>query len=126
MVVEADERLNDHVAKNQTHRYVSNLSASTGGNRAARRAGYVDVMTPITISVRSDRNPARQDKIIRMRLAADISKSERPKYQVMKTDSQTFAQLKDEKRNITNPFFFRKPVAILDVCNMAAPVRRAP
>jgi peptidylprolyl isomerase len=68
----------------------------------------------------------KQDAIIRMRLAADMPKSERPKFQVMRTDSDAFAQLKEAKRNLTNPFFFRKPVPILDICNMQAPVRRAP
>jgi peptidylprolyl isomerase len=69
---------------------------------------------------------AKQDKIIHMRLASDLPKSERPKFQVMRTDSDAFEQLKEAKRNLTIPFFFRKPVAILDICNMQAPVRRAP
>lgn len=69
---------------------------------------------------------AKQDKIIRMRLAADIPAKERPKFQVMRTDGEAFAQLRGSKRNIDNPFFFRKPLPILDICAMAAPVRRAP
>ncbi len=68
----------------------------------------------------------KSEAIIRMRLAADIPKSERPKFQVLRTDSDAFAQLKESKRNLTNPFFFRKPLPILDVCNIQAPVRRAP
>jgi cyclophilin family peptidyl-prolyl cis-trans isomerase len=71
-------------------------------------------------------DPAKQDKIIRMRLASDMPESERPKFQVMRTDSETFAQLKESKRNLTNPFFFRKPAPILDICAIQAPVRRAP
>jgi peptidylprolyl isomerase len=68
----------------------------------------------------------KQDAIIRMRLAADMPKSERPKFQVMRTDSDAFVQLKEAKRNLTNSFFFRKPLPILDICAMQAPVRRAP
>ena len=69
---------------------------------------------------------ARQDMITRVRLVSEMPVSERPKYQVMKTDSETFAQWKDSKRNIDNPFFFRKPLPILDICALSVPVRRAP
>ncbi|MGQ0742389.1 MAG: peptidylprolyl isomerase [Alphaproteobacteria bacterium] len=68
----------------------------------------------------------RQDKIIRMRLAADLPAAERPKYQVMRTDSEEFAKFKESKRNIDNPFFFRKPLPILDICALSVPVRRTP
>jgi peptidylprolyl isomerase len=69
---------------------------------------------------------ARADAIIRMRLASDMPKAERPKFQVMRTDGDAFAQFKEGKRNIANPFFFRKPAPILDICAIQAPVRRAP
>ena len=69
---------------------------------------------------------ARQDKITRVRLASDLPANERPRFQVMKTDSDSFTQFKDSKRNIDNPFFFRKPLAILDICALQVPVRRAP
>jgi peptidylprolyl isomerase len=69
---------------------------------------------------------AKQDTITRVRLASDLPASERPKFQVMKTDSEAFAQWKDSKRNIDNPFFFRKPLPILDICALSVPVRRAP
>jgi peptidylprolyl isomerase len=69
---------------------------------------------------------AKQDVITRVRLAADMSANERPKFQVLRTDSEAFAKYMDEKRNITNPFFFRKPAPTLDICAIQAPVRRAP
>ncbi len=67
---------------------------------------------------------SKQDAIIRMRLAADIPASERPKFQVLRTDSEAFTKFMGEKRNIDNPFFFRKPLPILDICAVQAPVRR--
>lgn len=69
---------------------------------------------------------SKQDKIVRIRLAADIPAPERPKFQVMRTESKAFLELKGDKRNITSPFFLRKPAPILDVCAMQAPLRRAP
>lgn len=68
----------------------------------------------------------KQDVITRVRLAADIPARERPKFQVLRTDSEAFAKYLDEKRNITNPFFFRKPLPILDICAIQTPVRRMP
>ena len=68
----------------------------------------------------------KQDKIIRIRMAADIPANERPRFQVMRTGSDSFAQLKESKRNVTSTFFYRKPLPILDICAMTTPVRRAP
>lgn len=68
----------------------------------------------------------KQDVISRVRRASDIPEKERPKFQVMKTDSDAFTQWKDGKRNIDNPFFFRKPLPILDICALSVPVRRLP
>src|SRR5262249_36503267 len=46
------------------HGYISNRSASTGGSSAARRAGYVEVTTPITTSVAIATSPDCHDRII--------------------------------------------------------------
>jgi len=69
---------------------------------------------------------SKQDKIISMKLAADVPKADRPRFQVMKTESEWFAKFKDSKRNLTSPFFYRKPLPILNVCAVEDPVRRAP
>ena len=67
----------------------------------------------------------KQDPILRARIAADLPAAEQPHFQVMRTESRAFAAKKDEKRNITSTFFFRKPPAILDVCLMPVAVKRS-
>ena len=52
------------LSERSIHDHISNRSASTGGNSAARRAGYVDVTTPITTSVTSASAPDCHDRII--------------------------------------------------------------
>lgn len=70
--------------------------------------------------------PGRADKIVRAVVAADLPAAERPHYQVIRTESAAYAAMKEERRDITNPFFFHKPPAILDICLMPIPVRKAP
>ena len=67
----------------------------------------------------------KQDPILRVQIAADLPAVAQPHFQVMRTESQAFAAKKEEKRNITSTFFFRKPPAILDVCLMPVAVKRA-
>jgi len=68
---------------------------------------------------------AKQDPILRVRVAADLPAGEQPHFQVMRTEAAVFAAKKEEKRNITSTFFFRKPPAILDVCLMPVAVKRS-
>jgi peptidylprolyl isomerase len=69
---------------------------------------------------------AKRDPILKTQIAADMPKKDRPHYQVMRTDSAAFAKRIEERRHVTSPFFFRKPPPMLDVCNVAVPVRHAP
>lgn len=69
-------------------------------------------------------NPKDQDTILRVRLAADLPAAQRPHFQVMKTDSPSFAAKKAQKLNPAPDFYHRKPPQVLDLCNMPAPVRR--
>lgn len=71
-------------------------------------------------------DPAKRDPILRTQIAADMPRAERPRYQVMRTDSEAFSKRIEERRNVTSPFFFRKPPPQLDVCNVNVPVRHAP
>jgi peptidylprolyl isomerase len=71
-------------------------------------------------------DPAKRDPIVKAQIAADMPKSERPRYQVMRTDSDAFAKRVEERRHPASPFFFRKPPPMLDVCNVSVPVRHAP
>ncbi len=68
---------------------------------------------------------AKQDQILRVQIAADLPAVAQPHFQVMRTESPAFAAKKEEKRNITSTFFFRKPPAILDICLMPAAVKRS-
>jgi peptidylprolyl isomerase len=69
---------------------------------------------------------AKRDPIVRVRLASDMPESERPKFQVMRTESKSFAKAKAAKKNPAPEFYHRTPPPILDICIMPAPVRRAP
>jgi peptidylprolyl isomerase len=66
----------------------------------------------------------RADTITRATVAADLPAAQRPHYQVIRTDSAAYAAMKEERRVITNPFFYRHPPEILDVCLMPIPVRK--
>jgi peptidylprolyl isomerase len=69
---------------------------------------------------------SKRDPIIRTQIASDLPESERPQYQVMRTDSDVFAKRVEERRRPTTPFLLRKPPPYLDVCNVAVPVRHKP
>jgi len=69
-------------------------------------------------------NRKDQDSILRVRLAADLPPAERPHFQVMKTESPSFAAKKAQKLNPAPDFYHRKPPQVLDLCNTPAPVRR--
>jgi len=71
-------------------------------------------------------NPKDQDPILRVRLAADLPEAQRPRYQVMKTDSASFAAKKAQKLDPAPEFYHRKPPQVLDLCNTPAPVKRVP
>jgi peptidylprolyl isomerase len=66
----------------------------------------------------------KRDPIVRMRLAAQLPEKQRPKYQVMRTESESFAKEKALRKNPAPEFYVRTPPPVLDVCNMPVPVRR--
>lgn len=68
------------------------------------------------------RNPAHATQILRVRLASDLSPSERLHLEVLRTDTPTFAALVESRRNRSNPWFHYKAGKI-DVCNVPLPVR---
>jgi len=68
----------------------------------------------------------RRDPILRMRLAADLPEKERPKFQVMRTDSASFAKEKETRKNPAPDFYVHTPPPVLDICGLAVPVRRLP
>ena len=62
--------------------------------------------------------------IISIRLAADLPAAQRPKVEVLRTDSPTFARLIEAKRN-RHDAFYTVPAGKIDVCSIAAPTREA-
>jgi peptidylprolyl isomerase len=80
--------------------------------------GDVDVDNGVIADVK------RRDPIIAMRIAADIPAAERPAYQVIRTDSKTFADAVELRRHPTSPFYFRKPPPVLDICGVPVAVKR--
>ena len=66
------------------------------------------------------------DPILRMRLAADLPAAQRPRFQVLRSDSEAFAKLKQARMNPGTSFLVRPPPPVLDICNVPVPVRRAP
>ena len=71
-------------------------------------------------------DPSKRDPIVKMRIAADMPEKDRPKFAVLRTESAAFAQVKEERRNPTSPFYFRKPPPILDICLTPVAVKRLP
>lgn len=71
------------------------------------------------------RNPAHQTKILRVRLASDLPRSERLHLEVFRTDTPDFTALVESRRNRSNPWFHHKAGKI-DVCNVPLPVRAIP
>lgn len=67
---------------------------------------------------------SKRDAILRMRLAADIAAKDRPSFQVIRTDSATFAATKEKRRHPDTSFYHRPPLANLDVCTVPVAVKR--
>ncbi len=66
----------------------------------------------------------KRDPIVKMQLASDLPPDQRPGFQVIRTDSKTFAAAVKARRYPTSPFYFRKPPPVLDICGMPIQVKR--
>lgn len=62
---------------------------------------------------------------LHIRLASDLPPAERPRFEVLKTSSDTFRAWIEVKANRDDTFFLR-PAGAIDVCNALPPVRRTP
>jgi peptidylprolyl isomerase len=65
---------------------------------------------------------AQRVKIESVRLAADLPPAQRPKIQVLRTDSATFAKLIEAKRNRRDAFY-TVPAGKIDLCSIGIPSR---
>jgi peptidylprolyl isomerase len=68
--------------------------------------------------------PEQRVKIERVRLAADVPAAERTNLEVMRTDTATFTNLIESRRNRIDDFY-KVPLGHIDVCSVPIPVRAA-
>lgn len=61
--------------------------------------------------------------ITQVRLAADVPKGERANLEVLRTDTQTFTDLVESRRNRQDEWY-KVPAGRIDVCNVPLPVRK--
>ncbi|HEV2623313.1 MAG TPA: peptidylprolyl isomerase [Frateuria sp.] len=67
---------------------------------------------------------AQRVPIESVRLAADLPPAQRPKIEVLRTDSATFAKLIEAKRNRRDAFY-TAPAGKIDLCSITIPSREA-
>jgi peptidylprolyl isomerase len=63
--------------------------------------------------------------IAKIRLASDMPVGERPSYEYLDTDSQSFARYLHVKAN-RHDDFYQVPAGGVDLCNVNVPVRKKP
>lgn len=63
--------------------------------------------------------------ITRVRLMADLPPAERPRLEVLRTDTAIFTRLVESRRNRRDDFY-KRPAGAIDVCNVPLPVRPLP
>jgi peptidylprolyl isomerase len=69
---------------------------------------------------------AKRDPIIHMTLASDLAEKDRPRYQVLRTDSPAFARRLEQRRHPPPEFYHRPASPNLDICGVPLPVRSMP
>ena len=69
--------------------------------------------------------PEQQVRLVSAKLASSLPAAEQPRFQVLKTDSASFARWVETRANRRDAFFNR-PAGGADICNLLPPVRRAP
>lgn len=68
--------------------------------------------------------PEQRLTIRRVRIAADLPRTERVALQVLRTDTETFARLVESRRN-RREGWFKRPAGHVELCNVPVPVRQA-
>ena len=61
--------------------------------------------------------------ILSIRVASDLPEGERPRFEYLSTEGQTFAAYAEARANRRDPFFIH-PAGGADICNIPVPVRR--
>jgi len=65
---------------------------------------------------------AQRTPIRSIRLASDVPDAERTPLRVLRTDSRTFADMVEARRNRRDDFY-KRPAGHIDLCNIPLPVR---
>jgi peptidylprolyl isomerase len=92
-------------------RVIDGIEALTSLRRGTEALGFV-------------KDEAQQAPITRARLAADMPEAERPAYEVMRSDSDSFSRYVTGRANRGGEFF-DVPAGGVDLCNAGVPVRKA-
>jgi len=69
-------------------------------------------------------DPAQRTPIRAIRLASEVPESERTPLQLLRTDTRTFADVVEARRNRRDDFY-KRPAGHIDLCNVPLPVRAA-
>lgn len=67
-------------------------------------------------------DPAQRTAIKAIRLASEVPEAERTPLQLLRTDSQTFRDVTEARRNRIDDFY-KRPAGHIDLCNVPLPVR---
>lgn len=70
-------------------------------------------------------NPSERTPIIRITLASDLPENQRTPLQLLRTDTQTFRDVVEARRNRRDDFY-KRPAGHIDLCNVPLPVRAPP
>ncbi|MEG0184873.1 MAG: peptidylprolyl isomerase, partial [Stenotrophomonas sp.] len=65
---------------------------------------------------------AQRTAIQSIQRASDVPAAQRPKLEVLRTESKTFADAVEARRNRVDDFY-KRPAGHIDLCNIAVPVR---
>jgi peptidylprolyl isomerase len=66
--------------------------------------------------------PEQHTPIASVRLAADVPPAERTELEALRTDSETFRQMVDNRRHRRDDWY-KEPAGAVDVCNVPLPIR---
>lgn len=65
----------------------------------------------------------KRTPILSIRVASDLPESDRPQFEYLSTETETFARYAEARANRRDPFFI-VPAGGADICNIPVPVRR--
>ncbi|MXO97314.1 peptidylprolyl isomerase [Erythrobacter aquimaris] len=72
----------------------------------------------------TEEEAAKRTPIVTVRVASDLPTAERPAFEYLSTEGETFARYIEARANRRDPFFI-VPAGGADICNIPVPIRRA-